>query len=423
VVAAGLAATLAVTGFFALSTRRGYGDYAGLPSAVSLPAGTLVQPARALPRFELIDEHGRAMSLASFRGRWLVLAPAMTLCHEVCPLTTAVLDELSGELRREGLAGRVAVAEITVDPWRDRPARLRAYRQMTGASFPLLTGTAAEIHRLWSFLGVFYERVPAGVPAPVDWLTHRAETFDVQHTDGVFIVDPAGRERVAGEGMAAPGATLPRALGHLLDAEGRQNLAGPESPWTAGEVLADLGRLAGVRVHESVPAPPAQRVRQARRRPVAVRPAGSARPLRALQAIRAEGGRLLGGYGALAARLARLRGLPVVLNVWASWCPPCRKELPLFEAVARRRGRSVAFLGVDADDSAAPAESLLSGLRLPYPSYQTTLGALGKLAPVVGTPTTIFVDRAGGLVYVHDGQYGGRPALEEDVERYALARG
>src|SRR6185437_2966436 len=218
----------------------------------SLPAGTLVQPARPLPPMELVDEQGRATSLSSFRGRWLVLAPAMTSCREVCPLTTAVLDGLGGELRREGLAGRVAVAEVSVDPWRDTPARLRAYRHLTGASISLLTGTPAELHRLWSFLGVFYEQVRAGPSPAIDWLTHRHETFDVQHTDGVFILDPAGRERVAGEGMAAPGPALPRALGRMLDAEGRRNLAHAQSPWTAAEVLADLSRLSGVRVRESL---------------------------------------------------------------------------------------------------------------------------------------------------------------------------
>src|SRR3954447_1278004 len=54
----------------------------------------------------------------------------------------------------------------------------------------------------------------------------------------------------------------------------------------------------------------------------------------------------------LEARLRALRGHPIVLNAWASWCPPCREELPLLAAAAARYGRRAAFLGADVEDDA-----------------------------------------------------------------------
>ena len=151
--------------------------------------------------------------------------------------------QLTSLLRRAGLADRVVVAEVSVDPWRDSPARLRAYRSMTGADFTLLTGTQSEIHSFWKFFGVFYQRVPQGNPPDIDWLTHKPETFDVEHTDGLFILDPDGRERIADEGMADVDGQLSQSLRRLLDQEGRENLAHPQAPWTATQALEDVREL------------------------------------------------------------------------------------------------------------------------------------------------------------------------------------
>ena len=198
------------------------GTSPGAPAAAFppvLPAGTaLVKPLARLP---LVDEQGRHTSLAAFRGRWLVLAPSLTLCHEVCPLTTGALMALQARLRAEGLGRRVVVAEATVDPWRDSPARIRAFKRLTGTTLRFLTGSRAEIHALWPALGVAYRRVPQDKPPDVDWWTHKPETFDVEHTDGVFIVDPRGRLRVAVLGMPALGSRLPRRLSRLLNHQGR----------------------------------------------------------------------------------------------------------------------------------------------------------------------------------------------------------
>src|SRR5438552_1774978 len=66
--------------------------------------------------------------------------------------------------------------------------------------------------------------------------------------------------------------------------------------------------------------------------------------------------------------LSRLRGTPVVLNVWGSWCGPCRLEGPHLATAARRYGRRVQFLGLDVKDSLGPARAFIRQMGWPYPS-------------------------------------------------------
>ena len=89
-----------------------------------------------------------------------------------------------------------------------------------------------------------------------------------------------------------------------------------------------------------------------------------------LVAIRDQANELLdGGTEAFDGRLAELRGTPVVVNKWASWCGPCRLEFPFFQSQADERGAEVAFLGVLSDDSEDAGATFLEELPLPYPSY------------------------------------------------------
>lgn len=377
-----------------------------------LAAGTELARPRALPPLALTDPRGETVSLRrAWQGRWVILAPSMTLCHEVCPMTTATLMQVQSELRRAGLGHRVVVATVTVDPWRDSSARLRAYARLAGADFEMLTGSQAEIRRLWRFFGVSYHRVPQGQPPDVDWLTHRPETFDVQHTDALFLLDPAGQERIADDGMPQVSGRLPVALASLLNAQGRQNLGHSQSAWSAREAVDDLYYLMG----RDIPAAQAPRVTSPSS---AAAQAELARSPGELDALHRQASRLLGSASALAARLRTLRGYPVVVNAWASWCPPCRTEFPLFAAAAARYGRRVAFVGANIDDSAGAARAFLGSHPISYPSYHDSGTSLSWLAQIQGMPTTIFLDRAGRAVHVHTGQYQTEGTLVDDIQRY-----
>lgn len=145
--------------------------------------------------------------------------------------------------------------------------------------------------------------------------------------------------------------------------------------------------------------------------------AGSPGPLAALHDQASE---LLGSGSALAAGVRALRGYPVVINAWASWCTPCQEEFPLFATASVRWGHQVAFLGADTDDVASDAQSFLAKHPVSYPSYQVSDGQLAPFAQLEGLPTTIYVNRAGKVVYVHTGQYDAAGTLEQDIEHYAL---
>lgn len=203
---------------------------------------------RVVPPLPLESESGRTTSLAAFRGRIVVLAPFLSLCHEVCPLTTAAFQTMRRDLARAGLARRVVFAEVSVDPRRDSPARLQAFAQLTHTGFPVLTGTPSQLAHFWHFFGVAYWRTKEGTPPDTDWLTRKPLTYDVSHTDGLFLVDAQGRERIVDVGMPDVGPRLPRALAQLLNAQGRADLAHPRPGWTLPQALDDLERLLGRRV-------------------------------------------------------------------------------------------------------------------------------------------------------------------------------
>jgi cytochrome c biogenesis protein CcmG, thiol:disulfide interchange protein DsbE len=146
---------------------------------------------------------------------------------------------------------------------------------------------------------------------------------------------------------------------------------------------------------------------------------GAAPPLAALYR---QGNTVLGGSTpAFGRRLASLRGYPVVINKWASWCGPCRTEFPVFERVAASLGKRVAFLGVNANDHDAAARRFLAKEPLPYPSYSDRrLAISSKLGIVSIFPTTVFLDARGKRQYIHQGYYASTDALEADIRRYLL---
>jgi cytochrome c biogenesis protein CcmG, thiol:disulfide interchange protein DsbE len=151
----------------------------------------------------------------------------------------------------------------------------------------------------------------------------------------------------------------------------------------------------------------------------AARLAGSPAPLKALHSQANE--LLSGGWDALAARLRSLRGYPVVVDKWASWCEPCRSEFPIFQRAALYMGRRVAFVGLDSgDEERAKALELMSEFPVAYPSYYDPgEQAAQQLTYSSFTPMTVFI-APNGARYPRLGPYASASALERDVRRYAI---
>ena len=96
--------------------------------------------------------------------------------------------------------------------------------------------------------------------------------------------------------------------------------------------------------------------------------------------------------------LDELRGRPVVLNFWASWCGPCADEAPVFAASARTHGTSVVFVGVDVQDFTSDARGFLRKHGVPYVAARDGDGSVYDDYGLTGVPETYYLDARGRAV-------------------------
>ncbi len=126
----------------------------------------------------------------------------------------------------------------------------------------------------------------------------------------------------------------------------------------------------------------------------------------------------------LSDKLSSLRGVPVVVNQWASWCPNCKFEFPFFQHEAKRFQKKVAFLGLDSQDNQGDAESFLKQYPVTYPSvFDPSASQAASIGAGQSWPTTVFIDPSGQVVNTHIGAYATEDQLRADIQRYALNQG
>lgn len=103
-------------------------------------------------------------------------------------------------------------------------------------------------------------------------------------------------------------------------------------------------------------------------------------------------------------RLAELRGNVVMLNFWASWCGPCRQEMPLLEAMSQRYAAAgFTLLGIDVEEDNTDALKIVNDLKISYPILFDTENKVSKLYSVETMPTTVMVDKKGQIRYINHG--------------------
>lgn len=110
--------------------------------------------------------------------------------------------------------------------------------------------------------------------------------------------------------------------------------------------------------------------------------------------------------------LAQFAGRPLVVNFWASWCVPCRKEMPALESVSERLAGRVAFVGINHQDGKTSAIDFQRKVGVRYPSGWDPAGTTGTRYGVVGLPTTFLVDGSGRIVARKLGEVTEKELLE-----------
>jgi protein SCO1/2 len=146
-----------------------------------LEQATLLDVARPLPQFELLDQAGRAFLRDSLRGQWTLMFFGFTNCPDVCPATLTTLAEVR-RLLADLPAGEIpVVAMASVDPARDTPEALGRYVAHFDPRFLGVTGLPVAIEVLTHALGVAVSTGPVSQDG----------NYTVDHTAAIFLIDPS----------------------------------------------------------------------------------------------------------------------------------------------------------------------------------------------------------------------------------------
>jgi cytochrome oxidase Cu insertion factor (SCO1/SenC/PrrC family) len=320
--------------------------YAG-NDEVNLGLGELGGKFVALPNYDLVDQSGQPFNPQTTAGKDLVIAAFNTTCHETCPLYTALFFQL-----QQHLPVGVTLAEITTDP-ADTPSRLTDYAHQVNAPWTFATAGTAALTSFWKSFGV--ELAGGNV-----------------HVSTLALVDRHGYVRLVYRGVPDVGGGMPPSMITSLSAQGLHELASGGDGWGAPDILQALVTIAG-------PQQPAAAV------------AGSAPAFS------------LTGTDGAQVTLASLAGKPAVINFWASYCPPCRAEMPLLEKrVGQQAGARLVL--VDEGDSSRSARDFLSSLGIKQPALLDSNLGMGHAYGAIALPTTVFLRTDGTIAARHIGQ-------------------
>lgn len=314
--------------------------YAG-NDQVNLGLGELSGKFVAMPPFSLTDQDGGEFDSRFIPGHDLVIAAFNTTCRQTCPLYTALFFQL-----QRHLPAGVSLVEVTTDPANDTPRALRAYAQSIGASWTFATGTQDQLAAFWKPFGV------------------SLASGDV-HVSTLALVDRHGYVRLVYRGVPDVGHDVPPDLVTSLSAAGLSELASGGDGWGSADVLSALLTITGPEL------------------PVAS--AGGKAPAFTLPSTSGSN-----------VSLASLSGRPLVINFWASYCPPCRAEMPMLQ---RELGAqpSVQLVLVDEGDGRDAASRFLRDAGITQPALLDSDLSVGHEYGAIALPTTVFV-RADGTI-------------------------
>ncbi len=114
-------------------------------------------------------------------------------------------------------------------------------------------------------------------------------------------------------------------------------------------------------------------------------------------------------------RISDYRGQVMLINFWASWCGPCRQEMPLLENLYKRYKKlGFTIMGVNVDTDSTKANNYLKDMSVTFPIVYDTTNAVSKRYNVNAMPTTVIVDRNGNMRFLHQGY---KPGYENDYKK------
>lgn len=325
--------------------------YAG-NDQVNLGLGELSGRFVPMPAFSLEDQLGHTLDNSTTAGKDLVIAAFHTTCHETCPLYTALFFQL-----QKNLPPDVQLVEVTTDPATDTPAALDTYGRGIGAGWTFGTGSNNALAAFWKPFGV-------------------ALATGDSHVSTLALVDRHGYVRLVYRGVPDVGNDIQPSLVTTLSAAGLEELASHGDGWGAPAVLQSLLTISG----------PEQ---------VAQNPGGRA-PNFSLTSTDAH-----------KVTLADLAGRPLVINFWASYCPPCRAEMPLLQ----RQVGSLSTVGlvlIDEGDTSQRARDFLSSVGIQQSALLDSDLSVGRAYGVLPLPTTVFVRADGSIAGRRVGQLDDR---------------
>jgi len=323
------------------------GVYVG-SEGVSLGLNELSGHLRAMPIFKLVDQFGRPFTNATIAGHVVILGAFHTTCRETCPLVTGLFLHL-----RRQLPDSVLLVEATTSPSEDTPGVLREYAGRIGAAWTFATGKTESMAEFWKSFDV------------------GLSSGDV-HRSTLAIIDAHGYIRSFWLGAPDVGGVLPPDLEAQLSPKGWQLLKTRGNDWGPSQVLDSVEAVGGLAGPSSGGEGPAPDFR-------------------------------LSTLDGTEVRLSDYRGQPVLINFWATYCLPCRIEMPLIEKMASQHPK-LAVLLVDERDDRGAARRFVADLHIRSTVLYDGEGRTGDLYRVAGLPTTIFV-RADGTI---QGRYLGQ---------------
>jgi thiol-disulfide isomerase/thioredoxin len=119
--------------------------------------------------------------------------------------------------------------------------------------------------------------------------------------------------------------------------------------------------------------------------------------------------------------LAGLRGQVVLVNFWATWCGPCRKEMPLLEQIHKKYAPlGFTLLGINVEEDTTHMEAFLGDVPVTFPVLLDPANQVSKLYDVAAMPSTVIIDRKGQVRYIHQGWQPGDESRYQDVIRQLI---